>query len=217
MAWYAKTRFYHIVDLTTWQLHPCPELLNRVEKQYRPTMLQLQHEHPEIIDWIPFPALRDRIIRLHSANPLIDQIFCDVVSSYVVEACMADLVLGAPATRVYVRVTDVAMGATGTENKDIDPAAILPAPDVSSLFSVGECAQAVFKLLNMNHGVSHYKLDPAFFGTYPELFDPENYIAAQGLPLRPDYQAILPSPTRLDDLTFQTYQSFLEFHTLAPL
>jgi threonine aldolase len=217
MEWYAKTRFYHIVDLTTWQLHPSPELLNRVEKQYRPTMLQLQNQHPAIIDWIPFPALRDRLIRLHSANPLIDQIFCDVVSSYVVEACMADLVLDAPATRVYVRVTDVAISAAGTENKDIDPATILPAPDVSSLFLVADCAQAVFKLLNMNHGVSHYKLDPSFFGTYPELFDPENDIVAQGFPLRPNNQTILPSPSRLNDLTFQIYRSFLEFHTLAPL
>jgi threonine aldolase len=130
---------------------------------------------------------------------------------------MADLVLDAPATRVYVRVTDVAISAAGTENKDIDPATILPAPDVSSLFLVADCAQAVFKLLNMNHGVSHYKLDPSFFGTYPELFDPENDIVAQGFPLRPNNQTILPSPSRLNDLTFQIYRSFLEFHTLAPL
>lgn len=141
------------------------------------------------------------MIRLHSANHQIDQIFCDVVSSYVVEACMADLVLNAPATKVYVRVTDVAMGAVDMENNDVDPTAVLPAPDVASLFSVGEYAQAAFKLLNMNHGVSNYKLDPSFFGTYPELFDLENDIVAQGVPLRPNIQMILPSPSRLDHLT----------------
>ncbi|CZR64665.1 uncharacterized protein PAC_14563 [Phialocephala subalpina] len=216
MAWYAKTRFYHIVDLTAWQLYPCPEMLNRIHKQYQPTMLQLQHQYPGIIDWAPFPSLRNRLICLHAANPQIDQIFVDIVSSYVVEACMADLVLDAPTTMVYVRVIDVAMGAAGMGNKDVDPSAVLPAPDVASLFSVAECAQAVFKLLNMDHGVSQYKLDPSFFGTYPELFDPENDIAAQGVPIRPNNQTRLPCPSRLDDLTFQTYRSFMEFHTLAP-
>ena len=185
--------------------------------QYRPTMLQLQHQHPEIIDWTPFPALRDRLIRLHSANPQIDQIFVDIVSSYVVEACMTDLVLGAPPTNVYIRVTDVAEGAAAMGSKCVDPSTVLPAPDVASLFSVAECAQAVFKLLNMDHGVSQYKLDPSFFQTYPELFDPENDIAAKGVPIRPNSQSRLPCPSRLDALTFQTYQSFMQFHNFAPL
>ncbi|KAJ5882435.1 uncharacterized protein N7529_001107 [Penicillium soppii] len=217
MAWYAKTRFYHIVDLTAWQLYPCPELLTRICPQYRPTMSQLQHQYPAIIDWTPFPALRDRLIRLHAANPQIDQIFVDIVSSYVVEASMADLVFGAPQTTVYVRVTDVAEGAAALGTKDIDPSTILPAPDVASLFSVAECAQAVFKLLNMDHGVSQYKLDPSFFGTYPELFDPENDIAAKGVPIRPNSQTRLPCPRRLNELIFRTYQSFMQFHTFAPL
>ncbi|GIJ88490.1 hypothetical protein Asppvi_007414 [Aspergillus pseudoviridinutans] len=177
-------------------------------------MFQLQHQHPRVIDWIPFPSLRDRLIRLHSANPQIDQIFCDVVSSYTVEACLADLVSGAPKTKVYIRVTDIAMGAADMKKK-IDPYTVLPAPDATSLFSLPECAQAAFTLLNMDHGVSQYKLDPSFFGTYPELFDPGEDIVAQGAPLRPNTQTRLPPPGRLDNLTFQTYRSFMEFHTLA--
>lgn len=215
MAWYAKTRFHHIVDLTTWQLYPCPDTLDRVEKQYRPTIFQLQQEHPRVIDWVPFPSLRDRLIRLHSANPQIDQIFCDLVSSYTVEAFLADLVLGAPNIRVYLRVTDVAMGVADMRDKKIDPYTVLPAPDATSLFSVPECAQAAFTLLNMDHGVTQYKLDPSFFSAYPELFDPKEDIVAQGAPLRPNTQTRIPYPTRLDDLTFQTYRSFMEFHTLA--
>jgi hypothetical protein len=105
-------------------------------------MFQLQHEHPRVIDWVPLPSLRDRLIRLRSAISQIDQIFCDVVSSYTVEAFFADLVLGAPNTRVYIRVTDVAMGVADMKNKKIDPYTVLPAPDATSLFSVPECAQA---------------------------------------------------------------------------
>lgn len=217
MAWYAKTRFYHIVDLTTWQLYPCAELYNKVHEQYRPTITQLQRQYPGVIDWIPFPSIRDRLIRLHAANPEIDQIFCDAVSSYVVEACMSDLIRGAPTTKVYIRVTDVATDTVCmAESEELDPHAILPAQDVASLFSSPECARAVFRLLNMDHGVSHYKLDPAFFGTYPELFDPEADIAAKGIPLRPNIQIRLPSPRRLDDSIFQIYRSFMEFSLMLP-
>ncbi|OQE22970.1 hypothetical protein PENSTE_c009G04237 [Penicillium steckii] len=215
MAWYAKTRFHHIVDLTMWQLQPCSQTLERVEKQYRPTILQLQYDHPKVIDWIPFPSIRDRLIRMHSANPQIDHIFCDLVSSYTVEACMADLVLGATAQKVYIRVLDVAMGAADIKNRIIDPSTVLPAADAGSLFSNPECAQALFVLLNMDHGVSGFKLDPSFFGTYRELFDPEQDYIARGVPLRPNIQTILPGPARLNNLTFQTYQSFMDFHNLA--
>ena len=125
--------------------------------------------------------------------------------------------LGAPSTRVYVRFTDVAIAASAGGIKDIVPAAELPVSDVSSLFSVSACAQAVFNFLHMNHGVSRYKIDPSFLDKYPDLAGPEYDMVAQGLPLRPNMQVILPGPSRLNDVTFQTYQSFLEFHTLAPL
>lgn len=178
-------------------------------------MLQLQHQHPKVIDWIPFPSIRDRLIRLHSANPQIDQIFCDLVSSYTVEACMTDLILGAPAQKVYIRVLDVSFCAADSNSMIADPFTVLPVADAGSLFSNPECAQAVFTLLNMDHGVSEYKLDPSFFGTYPELFDHEEPYIAQGVPLRPNLQTRLPRPVRLDNLTFQTYRSFIEFNKLA--
>jgi Domain of unknown function (DUF3425) len=217
MAWYAKTRFYHIVDLTTWQLWPSAEIFNRVHAQYRPTRLQLQHQYPSVIDWIPFPSIRDRLIRLHAANPEIDQIFCDAVSSYVVEARMSDLIRGAPTTKVYIRVADVAADTSGAAgSKDIDLFTALPAQDAASLFSSSECALAVFRLLNMDRGVSQYKLDPAFFGTYPELFDPEADIVAKGIPLKPNVQIRLPCPTRLDKSIFQTYCSFIGFSFMHP-
>lgn len=217
MAWYAKTRFYHIADLTTWQLYPCAETFERVHHLYRPTKMQLQHQYPSIIDWIPFPSIRDRLIQLHAANPNIDHIFCDTVSSYVVEGRMSDFIRGAPATRVYIRVTDVAENIASTEEcKDIEPFTILPTQDMASLFSSPVCSRAVFRLLNMDRGVSHYKLDPAFFGTYPELFDPEADITAKGIPLRPNLQVRLTYPKPLDPPTYQTYRSFIDFSISAP-
>ncbi|GMG22448.1 unnamed protein product [Aspergillus oryzae] len=218
MAWYAKTRFYHIVDLTAWQIYPCTGTLSKVHEQYRPTEVQLQQQYPRVIDWIPFPTIRNRLIRLHAANPQIDQIFCDTVSSYVVEANMADLIMGAPAVTAYIRVTDVIANIPSTTpGSDPQPSAMLPAPDADTLFSSPEYARAVFKKLDIDRGISHYKMDPAFFGTYPELYDPSVDIAAKGIPLRPDVQLRLTYPKPLDSSTFQTYRSFMDFSLYAPL
>lgn len=218
MAWYAKTRFYHIVDLTAWQIYPCTGTLSKVHEQYRPTEVQLQQQYPRVIDWIPFPTIRNRLIRLHAANPQIDQIFCDTVSSYVVEANMADLIMGAPAVTAYIRVTDVIANIPSTTpGSDPQPSAMLPAPDADTLFSSPEYARAVFKKLDIDRGISHYKMDPAFFGTYPELYDPSVDIAAKGIPLKPDVQLRLTYPKPLDSSTFQTYRSFMDFSLYAPL
>lgn len=215
MTWYAKTRFYHIVDLTAWQILPCAETFNRVHSQYQPTPIQLHHQYPKVIDWIPFPSIRDRLVQRHAANPYIDEIFCDAVSSYVVEALMPDLVMGAPTMVVYIRVTDLIVSTISSPEKN-DLSSPLPAPDVASLFSSPEYSRAVFKRLNMDHGVSRYKIDPLFFSKYPELYDPNFDIAATGMPLKPDLQPQLSPPRPLDSTTFQIYCSFMEFSAGAP-
>lgn len=57
-----------------------------------------------------------------------------------------------------------------------------------------------------------YKIDPAFFGKYPELFDPAaTNISAEGIPLTPAKQNVLSYPRPLDNTTFQTYRSFIDF------
>lgn len=241
MAWYAKTRFYHIVELTAWQLCPSTATFDRLHPRYRPTETQRRHpDHPRVVDWIPFPSIRDRLIRRHAANPRIDQIFCDAVTGYVVEASMADLVRGAPRVTVHVRVTDLitAMSsessssssssssslssspssssklptsstATGDESDLVR--ALLPAPDIATLFSSPAHARAAFRLLNMDRGASYYKIDPAFYAKYPELYDEASDLTASGIPLRPASQKVLTYPRPLDAATVETYRSFIDF------
>lgn len=211
MAWYAKTRFYHIIELTAWQLYPSAATFNRLHPRYRPTKAQLENAHPGIIDWIPFPSIRDRLIQLHSANPHIDQIFCDAVTGYVVEALMSDLILGAPQITVYVRVTDlINTMASGTSESE-STIAVLPAPDITTLFSSPAFARAAFGKLNMDKGAGYYKIDPAFFEKYPELWDQVSDLTATGMPLKPKYQKILTYPKPLDPSTVDTYRSFIDF------
>ncbi|KAF4946720.1 hypothetical protein FGADI_10924 [Fusarium gaditjirri] len=211
MAWYAKTRFYHIIELTAWQLYPSSATFNKLHPRYRPTPAQLENPHPGIIDWIPFATIRDRLIQLHSANPHIDQIFCDAVTGYVVEALMSDLVLGAPQITVYVRVTDLINTMSSATSESENTIAMLPAPDISTLFSSPAYARAAFNKLNMDKGAGYYKIDPAFFEKYPELWDQASDITATGMPLKPKYQKILTYPKPLDSSTVETYRSFIDF------
>jgi hypothetical protein len=218
MRWYAKTRFYHIVNLTAWQIYPCTRTYEEIHPQYRPTKLQLQCQYPTVIDWIPFPSIRDRLIQLHSANSQIDQIFCDAVSSYVVEAWMSDLIQNAPAIKAYIRVTDLVPNIDFTSPVSEDElVTALPARDAATLFSSPICSRAVFNRLSMNRGISTYKIDPAFFGSYPELYDHNVDIAAKGIPLRPDVQLRLTYPKPLDSQTYHTYRNFIDFSYDAPM
>ncbi|KAM0212027.1 hypothetical protein ACHAQD_010017 [Fusarium lateritium] len=211
MAWYAKTRFYHIIELTAWQLYPSSATFNKLHPRYRPTKAQMENDHPGIIDWIPFPSIRDRLIQLHSANPHIDQIFCDAVTGYVVEALMSDLILGAPQITVYVRVTDLINTMASGTSEGESTAAVLPAPDITTLFSSPAFARAAFGKLNMDKGAGYYKIDPAFFEKYPELWDQASDLTATGMPLKPKYQKILTYPKPLDPSTVDTYRSFIDF------
>ncbi|KAI9170582.1 hypothetical protein HJFPF1_00050 [Paramyrothecium foliicola] len=212
MAWYAKTRFYHIIELTAWQLFPSPATFEKLHPRYRPTETQLNHIHPRVIDWIPFPTIRDRLIQLHAANPQIDQIFCDAVTGYVVEALMSDLIRGAPPMNIYVRVTDLITAMSSKSPKEDENTPVtLPAPDVTALFSSPAYARAAFSKLNMDKGASYYKIDPAFYEKYPELYDQSSDLTATGIPLKPKFQKILTYPKPLDLRTVETYRSFIDF------
>ncbi|RSM09635.1 hypothetical protein CEP52_003954 [Fusarium oligoseptatum] len=197
MNWYAKTRFFHIIELTAWQILPCSLTYSR---------------YPFVVDWIPFASIRDRIIQLHTANPYVDQIFCDTVSAYVVESTLSELVVGGSLMKVYIRVTDlIASMALQGESEGIDNMASLPAPDIKTLFSSPECAYLAFRHLKMDCGASYYKIDPVFFSKYPELCDPSDDIVATGVPLKPGTQTTLTSPNYVDAMTVATYCSFINF------
>ncbi|KAF5023027.1 hypothetical protein F66182_4911 [Fusarium sp. NRRL 66182] len=211
MAWYAKTRFYHIIELTAWQLYPSSTTFSKLHPRYRPTTTQKENPHPKIIDWIPFPSIRDQLIQRHAANPHIDQIFCDAVTGYVVEASMSDLILGAPQAMVYVRVTDLINTMSSAASEAENTTAVLPAPDMHTLFSSPAYARAAFNKLNMDKGAGYYKIDPAFFEKYPELWDQTSDLTAAGMPLKPENQKILTYPKPLDSSTVETYRSFIDF------
>jgi threonine aldolase len=131
---------------------------------------------------------------------------------------MWDLIMGALATRTYIQVLDLVSNIDGVSSSSgYDSAASLPVPDVSTLFSSPACSKAIFDFLNVDSGVSNYKVDPAFFERYPELYDHIFDIVASGTPLRPDVQHRLSCPKPLTPQTFQTYCNFLDLSYDASL
>src|SRR5258708_22190590 len=90
-SWAPMTAFYNYTNchyqvnkLTTWRLNPTTKSYTDLAPCYRPTQLQLAMPHPSIIDWTPFPALRDRLILYHASNPRLDDIICEIGNSYVI-------------------------------------------------------------------------------------------------------------------------------------
>lgn len=95
MSWYTPTKWYnHISDLITWQLNPTREMYAHLHPRYRPSALQISESgsYPTFIDWSPFPAIRDKLILMHAANPLIDEIILELANSYVVETDLSLLI-----------------------------------------------------------------------------------------------------------------------------
>ncbi|WKT52615.1 hypothetical protein QSH57_003129 [Fusarium oxysporum f. sp. vasinfectum] len=213
MNWLSKTKFFHIIELTIWQILPCPYTFSRVQQQYRPTQLQvtLQGQYPCVIDWVPFPLIRDRLIQYHAANPSIDQIFCDAVSAYVVESHLSDLVIGCPPLKVYVRVTDLVISMAGDEGEDPDIVPTIPATNVQTLFTSPKHARLAFEHLKMDCGSSYYKVDPIFFEKYPELYTASDEKIAKGIPLKPEFQTTITRPVHLDNTTVGLYSNFIDF------
>jgi len=74
--------------------------------------------HPSIIDWIPWPELRDKLIIHHSANPRLDSLICDIGNSYVVPADLSLLIKYPQSVLGYLGVWDlvraIAPEATGS-------------------------------------------------------------------------------------------------------
>lgn len=216
MSWYTPTKSYaKVTDVVMWQIAPHRETYSRLSTSYRPTALQVTEIYPSIIDLCPFAGVRDRLILYHAANPLIDNIISDLATAYVVQCDLIELVAVGYTTSEYhyVRVWDiiVAMKTAGElRRRDENHAAYkLPAPSIEALFNPDfGYAREAFRRLGMDQGIETYKLDPAFFGLYPELLGDDLNIVAAGLPLSPPRQEKLPRPSTLDPQTRATYEDF---------
>lgn len=109
-AWHCATKAHiPVTKIISYHVNPTAATYAELatNKAWVPTKLQMSIPHPAVIDWIPFPSLRDKMILCHSANPCLDQIICEIGISYVVEADISKLVMGVGAAKGYIGVWDL--------------------------------------------------------------------------------------------------------------
>ncbi|KIW19414.1 hypothetical protein PV08_03709 [Exophiala spinifera] len=107
-AWHAYLKVQpDLTSLMEWRVNPSPQSLCKVPPYYRPTKLQLSVSYPAVIDWMPWPSIRDALITYHSANPRLDDLIFEIASSYVMEIDLSKLVSGFSSTPGYVSVWDL--------------------------------------------------------------------------------------------------------------
>lgn len=123
--WWAYIQSSTVVEkLVRWKLDPCLETYKSLPMTHRPTALQLCTAHPDIIDWAFFPSIRDRMIELYSHSWMLDEVVCELVNAYVVEADLTKLVTGmenCPARRGYFSIWDIVQ-TISRESKEVQPA-----------------------------------------------------------------------------------------------
>ncbi|KIV83836.1 hypothetical protein PV11_05825 [Exophiala sideris] len=211
MSWQAMTAWHtftkaHVPlrELMAWRICRTPDRYLRIIPAYQPTRLQMNVPYPSIIDWIPWPQLRDKLIMHHAANPCLDSIICDIGNSYVVPADLSLLIKCPQSVLGYLGAWDLvrAMAPEATGSPEPSPASecdqwqdddntnafggvTLPAKDANTLFSSRELAAQAFSVLGVDKGAFNFKLDPAFFGRHPELYDSSSDLMALGVALRP--------------------------------
>jgi Domain of unknown function (DUF3425) len=114
LAWQPMTTFFTytkshapITKLTMWHLNPMPRTYADLDSCYRPTDLQLFTPHPRVIDWVPFPWLRDRLILFHASNPRLDDVICEIADAYACNIDPSALITGFNMGLGYVCVRDL--------------------------------------------------------------------------------------------------------------
>lgn len=114
MSWPGMTTFLNytkavdqLYKLTTWRMHPSERNYLDLAPNYRYTPLQMSCPHPALIDWIPYPSIRDKFLLYHSANPYLDHMIVELGNMYVVESNLSDLVLGFGNVPCYISVWDL--------------------------------------------------------------------------------------------------------------
>lgn len=132
-AWHAYLKVQpDLTSLMEWRVNPIPKNLFKVPPYYRPTKLQLSVSYPAVIDWMPWPSIRDALITYHSANPKLDDLIFEIASSYVMEIDLSKLVSGFSSTPGYVSVWDLVQAISPeTTCVNIPPATRFSAWDCS--------------------------------------------------------------------------------------
>lgn len=108
IAFFTFTQAYRAVGpILNYRINPTAQNYFRIVENYRPTRLQMSVSYPCIIDWMPWPSMRDRLILYHSTNPQLDQVVVDVGCGFCVQVDLSEFVAGIEPVIGHLRVWDL--------------------------------------------------------------------------------------------------------------
>ena len=87
---------------------------------------------------------------------------------------------------MYIRVVDLVQAMVEADEDLSQEPASLPVPEILDIFTSPSVALAVARHLQIEYGLSRYKLDPGLFINHPEFYQSAGLPMAQGAPLKPD-------------------------------
>jgi hypothetical protein len=116
IAFFTFTQAYRAVaPILNYRINPTAENYLRIVDNYRPTRLQMSVSYPCIIDWMPWPSMRERLILHHSTNPHLDQVVVDVGCGFCVQVDLSEYVAGIEPVIGHLRVWDLVTAMAPSE------------------------------------------------------------------------------------------------------
>lgn len=166
--------------LTRWRVMPTYENYMAVQPQFRPTKLQMTQFHWPIVDWFPFPNVRDRMIEHAGEFDLTDVLLAsmnahcmevDVSEPYWDPAQYQGVEGRSPINGEgmkehhikYYRLKDYIDHIENRENYSRRTSSLPEPPQIS------KALEAKF-ILALSSPDTWFKMDPIFFERYPVLY-----------------------------------------------
>ncbi|RFU33283.1 hypothetical protein B7463_g3054, partial [Scytalidium lignicola] len=170
--WFAITDAYDIIkNIFWWRLAKSSQALRTIQASYIPTWIQQTLQYPSIIDWIPYPRIRDRLILNLEAYD-IDQVICDMTEAYIIERINP---LGnTPQSCSLLDLVQWSLHAA------MDFFNSNPLSGTSSITRDAWCKKLIVDRATANFysqlpkpfHIPGFKIHPNFFERYPSLYDP---------------------------------------------
>ncbi|KIV78848.1 hypothetical protein PV11_06457 [Exophiala sideris] len=100
------TAYRHIYHFELWRNFPCKTTYYKIHPLYRPTALQLSEPHSGIIDWLPWPAARNKLIEMQNEVD-VDQFVLTLLENTLVEPSLSYSAEWTPPSQAAFRLRDM--------------------------------------------------------------------------------------------------------------
>lgn len=168
--WYFETLgLEKLTPITRYHISPTVENYQALQPQFRPTALQLTKFHWPIIDWNPFPSLRDKMIE-HANEINLNEVILSSMQSFCMEVeCIETsprpppVQSGATGQHRYYRLEEY-LNYISEQDRSSHTDLVGQQP-----LQISKSIEAKF-ILTLRSMDACYKLEPSFFERFPMLY-----------------------------------------------